>query len=268
MPAEGVVDASTGDGVAPRLWRAVVVIGGMLIAWEIAVRLAAIPPFLLPSPRAVLATLVERRALLLRHAGVTLAEIVLGLTLGCAAGIAAGAALAASPAARRWLLPLVVSSQAIPVFAIAPLLVLWLGYGIASKIAMATLVIFFPVAVAAFDGLAQTPTHWIDSARIMGASRLQLLLRVRLPAALPTLASGLRVAAAVAPIGAVIGEWVGAAEGLGFVMLQANARMQTDLMFAALFVLAVTAALLFLLVDAIAVRVVHWVPRTSLRSEK
>ena len=257
------MDASTGDGVVARLWRGAVVIGGLLVAWELAVRALAIPPFLLPSPRAVIATLVERRELLLRHAGVTFAEIVLGLVLGCAAG----AALAASPAARRWLLPLVVSSQAIPVFAIAPLLVLWLGYGMASKIAMATLVIFFPVAVAAFDGLAQTPTHWLDAARIMGASRLQLLLRVRLPAALPTLASGLRVAAAVAPIGAVIGEWVGAAEGLGFVMLQANARMQTDLMFAALLVLAVTAALLFLAVDAIATRVVHWVPRTSLRSE-
>jgi putative hydroxymethylpyrimidine transport system permease protein len=261
------VDERIGDGVFARAWRAAVVIGGLALAWELAVRALDIPPYLLPSPRAVAATLVERRDFLLRHAGVTLAEIALGLVLGCLIGVAAGAALAASPAARRWLLPLVVSSQAIPVFAIAPLLVLWLGYGMASKIAMATLVIFFPVAVAAFDGLAQTPVHWLDAARIMGASRLQLLLRVRLPAALPTLASGLRVAAAVAPIGAVIGEWVGAAQGLGFVMLQANARMQIDLMFAALLVLAVMAALLFLLVDALATRVVHWVPRTSLRSQ-
>ncbi len=261
------MDERIGDGVVARAWRAAVVIGGLALAWEFAVHALALPPYLLPSPRAVVATLVERHDFLLRHAGVTLAEIALGLLLGCLAGVAAGAALAASPAARRWLLPLVVASQAIPVFAIAPLLVLWLGYGMASKIAMATLVIFFPVAVAAFDGLAQTPVHWLDAARIMGASRLQLLLRVRLPAALPTLASGVRVAAAVAPIGAVIGEWVGAAGGLGFVMLQANARMQIDLMFAALLVLAFMAALLFLLVDALATRVVHWVPRTSLRSQ-
>lgn len=261
------MDAETSDGVGLRLGRAALVVTGLVLLWEAATRVLALPAFLLPSPRAVATTLIERRAFLLAHAWVTLSEILLGLLLGTLAGIATGAALAASRLARRWLLPLVVASQAIPVFAIAPLLVLWLGYGMASKIAMATLVIFFPVAVASFDGLSHTPAHWLDSARIMGASPLQLFWRVRLPAALPSLASGLRIAAAVAPIGAVIGEWVGAAEGLGFVMLQANARMQTDLMFAALTVLALMAMLLFAVVDAIAMRTIHWVPRTLSRIE-
>jgi putative hydroxymethylpyrimidine transport system permease protein len=268
MPAEGVVvGADTSDGVGVRVWRAALVVAGLVLLWEAAIRVLGLPPFLLPSPVAVASVLVERRAFLLTHAAVTLSEILIGLALGTLAGAAAGAMLASSRAARLWLLPLVVASQAIPVFAIAPLLVLWLGYGMPSKIAMATLVIFFPVAVASFDGLSQTPAQWLDSARVMGASRLQLFWRIRLPAALPALASGLRVAAAVAPIGAVIGEWVGAAEGLGFVMLQANARMQTDLMFAALIVLAICAASLFALVDAIAARVIHWVPRNFSRSD-
>ena len=137
-------------------------------------------------------------------------------------------ALALSPTATRLVWPVLVASQALPVFAIAPLLVLWLGFGMASKIAMAALIIYFPVVTNFADGLARTDPDLLDAASISGASRLQTLHLVRLPAALPALGSGLKVAASVAPIGAVVGEWVGAAGGLGFVMLQANARSQTD----------------------------------------
>jgi putative hydroxymethylpyrimidine transport system permease protein len=151
-------------------------------------------------------------------------------------------------------------SQAVPVFALAPLLVLWFGFGIASKVVMAVLVIFFPVAASFADGLARTETGWLELARTMGASPASLLLRVRLPAALPAFASGLRVATAVAPIGAVIGEWVGAASGLGYVMLNANARIQTDLMFAALLVLATMTVLLWTLVDRALRWLLYWVP--------
>jgi putative hydroxymethylpyrimidine transport system permease protein len=161
------------------------------------------------------------------------------------------------------MLPLIVASQAIPVFAIAPLLVLWLGYGMASKIAAAALIIFFPVASAFYDGLARTQAGWLDLARTMGATRASILLRVRFPAALPSLASGVRVAAAVAPIGAVIGEWVGASAGLGFVMLQSNAQMRVDLMFAALIVLAVFALLFYALVNKAMARLVPWDPKRT-----
>ena len=136
-----------------------------------------------------------------------------------------------------------------PVFALAPLLVLWLGYGLASKVAMATLIIYFPVTAAFYDGLKRTDPGWLDLARTMGGSRLAVLRVIRVPAALPALASGLRVATAVAPIGAVVGEWVGSSAGLGHLMLHANARLQIDLMFAALFVLAVFAVLLYFAVD-------------------
>ena len=164
--------------------------------------------------------------------------------------------------ARRWLLPVVVVSQAIPVFALAPLLVLWLGYGMASKVAMAVLIIYFPVTAAFFDGLRRTDPGWLDLARTMGAGRWAILCRIRLPAALPALASGLRVAAAVAPIGAVIGEWVGASAGLGYLMLHANARVQIDVMFAALVTLAAIGVALYFAVDAGLRRLVPWQPET------
>jgi putative hydroxymethylpyrimidine transport system permease protein len=211
----------------------------------------------------VAVALVASRDLLLANAGVTLLEILLGLACGTLLGIGVALLLAASGMARRWVLPLVVASQAVPVFAIAPLLVVWLGYGIASKIAMATLIIFFPVASAFFDGLRRTDSGLLDLARLYGAGPLDILRLVRVPAALPALASGLRVAAAAAPIGAVVGEWVGASAGLGFVMLHANARMQTDVLFAALLVLGLMATLLWRAVDLLLARLLPWSDRKS-----
>jgi putative hydroxymethylpyrimidine transport system permease protein len=233
---------------------------GLLLAWEGFVRWTGVPPFLLPSPLRVWGVLVNRWDILIGHAGTTLAEILLGLAFGMALGVATALLLAAWRGGRRWLLPLLIASQAVPVFAIAPLLVLWLGFGLASKIAMATIIIFFPVATAFYDGLRRTEPGWLDLATTMGASRAAILWRVRVPAALPGLASGLRVAAAVAPIGAVVGEWVGASSGLGYVMLQANGRSQTDMMFAALAILATMAMALWFATDLLLRRLLPWQP--------
>ncbi|MFM7346471.1 MAG: ABC transporter permease [Tagaea sp.] len=241
--------------------RAAVVFVCFLAAWEALVRLTGVPHFILPGPARVGAALAENWAFILENAGVTLVEIVLGMAVGLILGLSCALALTASKTARAWLLPLVVASQAIPVFAIAPLLVLWLGYGIASKIAAASLIVFFPVASAFYDGLARTNPGWLDLARTMGASRTSTLLRLRLPAALPAFASGARVAAAIAPIGAVIGEWVGASAGLGFLMLQSNAQMRVDLMFAALAVLAAFALAFYALVDKAMALLVPWDPK-------
>ncbi|SUB70173.1 Putative aliphatic sulfonates transport permease protein ssuC [Pluralibacter gergoviae] len=164
------------------------------------------------------------------------------------------------PRLQRWLMPLVLTSQAIPVFALAPLLVLWLGFGMSAKVAMAVLVIFFPVTSSFFDGLRRVSGDYLDLARTMGASRLAQLRHVRLMAALPALGSGLRMAAAVAPIGAIIGEWVGSSGGLGYVMINANARLQTDVCFAALFILVLMTVLLWLAADALLNRLIAWSP--------
>ena len=145
-------------------------------------------------------------------------------------------------------------------FALAPILVLWLGYGMASKVAMAVLIIYFPVTATFYDGLRRTDPGWLDLAATMGASRRAALLRIQVPAALPAFASGLRVAAAAAPIGAVVGEWVGSSAGLGYLMLHANGRMQIDLMFAALLTLAVIALALYALVDRALRLLLPWLP--------
>jgi putative hydroxymethylpyrimidine transport system permease protein len=245
------------------LLRAIVVVAGLIAAWELVVRVTRLPPYLLPAPGRVAAAWFDYAPLLVRNALLTGSEILLGLALGAALGTGTAIAMASFRPARRWLLPLLVISQAVPVFALAPLLVLWFGYGMASKIAMATLIIYFPVTAAFTDGLRRTDPDWLDLARTMGGSRRTILRHIRLPSALPALASGLRVATAVAPIGAVIGEWVGSSAGLGFLMLHANARMQIDLMFAALLTLAVLAVALYFSVDALLSRALPWLRETA-----
>ena len=245
----------------------------IVLLWQGAVMLFAPPPFILPGPAAVARRLWLDRALLLDHGLITLAEIGLGLVIGTLLGIGAAVGIAASRPLRRVLLPLVIASQAVPVFAIAPLLVLWLGYGMTSKIAMAAIVIFFPVTIALADGIARLEPGLVDLARVMtgGAAphgrRWRLLRHLYAPAALPALGSGLRIAAAVAPIGAVIGEWVGSAGGLGWLMLQANARAKIDLMFAALILLAAMALLLYRLVDVALRRATPWARPAHLLEE-
>ncbi len=231
---------------------------GLLVCWQLLVWATGAPPYILPGPLAVGRVLLARGDLLLEHALVTATEILLGILIGSLVGAASAILLTAWAPARRWLMPLLVVSQALPVFALAPLLVLWLGYGMASKIAMAVLIIYFPVTAAFFDGLRRTDPGWLELARVMNARPLAVLWRIRLPAALPALGSGLRVAASVAPIGAVVGEWVGSSAGLGYLMLHANARMQVDLVFAALFLLALMALALYFAVDRAARRLVPW----------
>jgi putative hydroxymethylpyrimidine transport system permease protein len=231
---------------------------GLLLAWQAAVLITGVPAYILPSPAAVLRAGMANAGLLLGHAAVTGAEILAGFVLGAALGSATAVAMARFAAVRRWVLPVVVASQAIPVFALAPVLVLWLGYGPASKIAMAVLVIYFPVTAAFLDGLRRTEPGWLDLAAVMGARGWAAMRWIRIPAALPALGSGLRMAAAVAPIGAVIGEWVGSSAGLGYLMLQANARLKIDLLFAALALLAAMGLLLFFAVDRAVRHAVPW----------
>lgn len=221
-----------------------------LTIWQAVVILGELPRFILPGPHPVFATLWTSRALIAEHAVVTATEVLLGLGLGAGLGFASAVALAASPIARSLLRPMLVFSQAIPVFALAPILTLWLGYGLWSKVAMALLIIYFPVTSAFFDALMRTPPGWLELARVMNATPGGVLWRLRVPAAMPGFASGLRLAAVYAPIGAIIGEWVGASQGLGYLMLLANGRAKIDLMFAALIVLAVLTLALHAAVDA------------------
>jgi putative hydroxymethylpyrimidine transport system permease protein len=244
------------------------VLAGFLALWQGIVLVTGVPGFMLPAPLAVIETLWTHAGLLLGHAAVTSGEILLGLVGGVIIGALSALAMALIPALQPWLLPPLVLGQAIPVFALAPILVLWLGYGMASKVAMAILIIYFPVTAALFDGLRRTEPGWLDLARTMGSSPLRTLLHLRLPAALPAFGSGLRIAAAIAPIAAVVGEWVGSGAGLGYLMLHANGRLQTDLMFAAMIVLMAIALGLYLLVDRVFARLTPWVPHTLTSTPK
>ncbi len=243
----------------PRRVLRAAIAGAIIVAlWQLAITAFGLEPYILPTPARVAATLVRDAGYLGTNALITLAEILLGLVLGGGMGVATALAVSLFPAAGAVLLPVMVASQALPVFAIAPLLVIWFGYGLASKVVMAMLIIFFPVASSFLDGLRRTDQGLLDIARLNGASTFRTLMLIRLPSALPGLASGLRVAAAVAPIGAVVGEWVGASGGLGYVMLQANARVQTDRVFAALFILALAAILVRALVEWVTRAMVPW----------
>lgn len=242
--------------------RPLIILAGLLAAWQLLVVISGAPPFILPAPTAVAKALAAGWEELAVHAAVTLTEIIAGLVIGIGLGAVWALVMGYFAPARRWLLPVLVVSQAVPVFAIAPLLVLWFGYGMGSKVVMAVLIIFFPVTAALFDGLRRTEPGMLDLARTMNASRGAILRHIRIPAALPAFASGVRVATAVAPIGAIVGEWVGSASGLGYLMLHANGRMQVDVMFAALFVLAVMAVTLYFAVDTMLRRWLPWQPET------
>jgi putative hydroxymethylpyrimidine transport system permease protein len=208
-----------------------------LAGWQLLVLITGLPPFLLPGPGLVVQTLWSSRAMIAVAGLVTMGEVAISLVLGTALGVATAIGLAASPRLRASVQPVLIVSQTIPVFALAPLMTLWLGYGLASKVAVAVLVIYFPVTQAFLDAILRTPPGWLELAQVMQARPGQSLWRIRLPAALPGLATGLRLAAIYAPLGVVLGEWVGAAQGLGYLMLLANGRSKIDLMFASLAVL-------------------------------
>jgi putative hydroxymethylpyrimidine transport system permease protein len=244
------------------LVRAAFVAVGLLVIWQAVVLVFGPPPYILPAPARVFAALRDRPDLWQVHALTTLGETLIGLAAGTLLGVALALAMSFLPPTRRILLPVMVVSQAIPVFAIAPLLALWFGFGLASKVVMATVAIFFPVASAVNDGLTRADPNLLDLARLYRADRWQVVTLLRVPGALPSFITGLRLAAVYAPIGALFGEWVGASSGLGYVMLQANGRAQIDVMFAALILLVAMSVLLRAAVDLATANLTPWAPET------
>lgn len=231
---------------------------GLLLLWQLIVLLFHLPDYILPSPMEVFTTLFQQANLIAAQAVTTLIETLFGLLLGILLGCLAGLVSAFSPLFSRWFLPLLIISQAIPTFAIAPLLVIWFGYGLAAKIATTVLMIFFPIASAFYDGLRHASSSWLQLAKVMNANKWRTFFHLQLPAALPALASGIRIAAVSAPIGAIVGEWVGSSAGLGYLMINANARMQIDMMFAALIVIIFLALILYFSIDKLLRYLIWW----------
>ena len=232
-----------------RLALASLLVALFVLAWQGAASLESVDDLTLASPVETWQALREDRSLLLDNAWVTFVEVVLGLAIAVGAGALFAVAMHLVRPLRDAAYPLLVGSQAIPVVVLAPIFVLAFDYGIGPKLAIVALICFFPITVNLLDGLRSTPPELLKLMRSMGASRLRTLRSVELPAALPFLFSGLKVAATVSVIGAVFGEWAGADEGLGRLVLLGNNQLQTPRVYAGIVILTLMAVALFALVS-------------------
>lgn len=225
-------------------------LGALVGAWELWVVVDDTPAYVLPSPGRIAGAAWSSASLLPGHVGVTVVEAVAGLVAGAVVGLLVAVAIATVDVVRRVLEPLLVVSQTVPMLVLAPLLVLWFGFGLTPKIVVVALIAFFPVAVATAQGLAGADPELADLVRGMGAGRRQVLAVVQLPAAVPAFFAGLRIAAAYAVAGAVVGEWVGAERGLGVFITRSQASYQVDRIFVTVAVIAGLSMALFALVTA------------------
>jgi NitT/TauT family transport system permease protein/putative hydroxymethylpyrimidine transport system permease protein len=248
-----------------RRWLAPLAIVVALIGvWELAARLDVladwlhIEPFLVPAPSDVASSLWRDRGLLADNGWVTLKEVLGGFALSVLTGVSFAVVLHLWPTLRRATYPLLVASQTVPIVVIAPILVVWLGFGIGPKLVIIALICFFPITVNTLDGLGSVDHDLVKMFRTLDASRWQTLRRVEAPTALPYFFSGAKIAAAIAVIGAVFGEWAGSSSGLGHLIQQASAQLQTARTFAAVAVLSGLAILLFALLEALERRVAWW----------
>jgi ABC-type nitrate/sulfonate/bicarbonate transport system permease component len=241
-----------------RIGPPVIVIGVILVAWEAYCRLAGISPVVLPAPTRIIEQLWAFRGDAVRHAIPTLAETGVGLLISIAVSIVAAVTMDRFLAVRNALQPLFVASQTVPIVAIAPLFVLWFGFGLTPKVLIVVLVTFFPITIALLDGFVAASGEATDLLHSLGASRLDVFRKLRWPAALPSFFTGLRIAATYGVIGAVFGEYVGAYEGLGIWMQLSQNAFRTDLVFGAILLSAVLSVALFGLVRVAERLVIPW----------
>jgi ABC-type nitrate/sulfonate/bicarbonate transport system permease component len=220
----------------------------VLVLWQFATRIWEIDAWLLPAPTDIVRAAVDARALLAPHTWQTAQETLWGFLLALGVGMALGFAIDRWTLARNALYPLLITSQTIPIVAIAPLLVIWFGYGIWPKILVVGLICFFPIAVSTADGLRAADPEMIALLRTMGARPRDLLTKVRFPGALPIIFSGVRIAITYSVVGAILGEWVGASRGLGVFMLRATNSFRTDWVFASIAITSLISIALFGLV--------------------
>ena len=230
----------------------------VLSGWQLYVWLSDIRPQILPGPVRIVRESVESAGALWEHSLITMSEVAAGFAISISLALLLGLLLDLSAPVRRALYPLIVASQTIPIPVVAPLLIIWFGFGILPKIIVITLFTFVPIVLGFAAGLASAPQPALDLMRTFGASRRQLYRYLKLPAALPELFTGLRIAAIYAVLGAIFGELAGATHGLGIFLEQSRLSFRTDLVFGAVFVVALLSYLLFLLVVLLERRAVPW----------
>ncbi|MET3976917.1 ABC transporter permease [Cellulosimicrobium sp. TH-20] len=244
--------------VASAAWRPALVLLALFAVWWFVAWRELVPAYLVPSPGAVRDTMVADWPMLLEHTWVTTMETVVGFVLAAAIGVATAVLLVYSPTAEKSLYPLILFAQVIPKIAIAPILVVWFGFGATPKIVLAVLIAFFPVVVSAVAGLRSIDPELLEMSATMGASRWKTFRKIRFPGSLPQLMSGLKVAVTLAVVGAVVGEFVGADRGLGYVLLLASGNLDAPLLFADLILMSLIGVVLFLLVELLERLLIPW----------
>ena len=238
--------------------RGLIIAATIFAIWEFCCVYFNLPPFMLPPPSKIFMSIYTNWDLLLKHASYTLVEILASIFIGTIIGVVTALTISSSERLKRWVMPILLASQSIPVFALAPLLILWLGYGMSSKIVIGVLIVFFPITSNFTDALNKVPQELIDAGKTIGLTKAQVFWKIKIPSSLPGLCSGIRVAACFAPIGAVVGEWIGGSTGLGSFMIYSNARLQTDNMFAALIILIFITITLYKVTDMMLSKYVWW----------
>ncbi|MFF8841216.1 ABC transporter permease [Streptomyces sp. NPDC015127] len=230
-------------------WRPLALLLTCFAGWWAVAAAELVEPYLVPSPGATLDVLTSKADYIWQHSWVTTYETLLGFVIAVAVGVLSAVVMVYSGTVEKTLYPILLFAQVVPKIAIAPLFVVWLGFGIAPKILIAVLIAFFPVVISMVTGLKAVDPEMLQLSSTMGASPWQTFVKIRLPASLPHLFSGLKVAVTLAVTGAVVGEFVGANEGLGYVILQANGNLDTPMLFAGLLVMSLIGVVLFVLVE-------------------
>lgn len=247
------------------VFAAVLFLGG----WEWIVRAGAVPAFILPAPSAVLRSLFDNWEALADHTWATIRETLLGFLIALVAGVSLAVAMFFFRPVERMAYPAVLISQTIPIIALSPIFVLWFGYSIWSKVAVTVLIAFFPIVVSVYDGLKQHDQDYVDLLRSMGAGRWEIFSKVQVLMALPSFFSGVKLAAVFAVVGATIGEWLGASEGLGYYSRRMSGSLNAEGVFSAILLLSVLGMCLFGLASLVEKRCLSWkVERKDVSNEK
>ena len=244
---------------------ALLVFFAILVVWQIVVIVNDIPLAILPSPLRVAQTIVTEAGSLVSNTAVTMVEIVLGFVSGAFIGMVTGILIVYSRTLERMLYPLIVASQMIPVFAIAPLLIIWFGFGLSPKIIIAAIGVFFPICINQVEGLRSVNPDLIKLMRAYSASKWQIFRMIAFPASIPFLVAGLQIGITFSVIGAVIAEWIGSENGLGALMIASNSLSRTDIVFAAIVVLSVMGLIFFVGVRLVANWLCPWQKKPSAR---
>lgn len=248
-------------------WHPIVFVLVLCAAWWLVTATGWVAPFILPSPADTWSAFADNAGYLAGHTWVTTYETLIGFAIAAVVGVLVAIFMVYSQALEKTLYPLILFAQVIPKIAIAPLFVVWLGFGASPKILVAVLMAFFPVVISGMAGLRSVNPDILELTATMGAGSVKTFVKVRLPAAMPELLSGLKVAATLAVTGAVVGEFVGANEGLGYVILQANGNLDTAMLFAALIIMSLLGVVLFLAIQIAERFLISWHPsRRSLGS--